>query len=225
MRELVLDCETTGLSPHDGHRIIELACVEMVNAIPTGASWLWRFNPERDIPMAASAIHGITIEMLADKPLFAEAAPEILSVIADARLIIHNASFDVGFVNAELTRAGMPPLAADVTCTLMLARRKHPGMKNNLDALCQRYGISTARRTKHGALIDCELLAEVYAELTGARQAALALESASVDDRANVVALKRPHSLPSRITAEEAAAHAAFVASLGAKAIWLRWAA
>lgn len=226
MREIVLDCETTGLSHADGHRIVELACLELINAIPTGKSWRWLVNPERDIPADATKIHGITAEMLRDKPTFSAVAGEINAVIEESRLVIHNAPFDVGFLNSEMARINLPPIGMDrVRCTLQLARRKHPGARNTLDALCERYNISTARRLKHSALIDCELLAEVYVSLTGAKQAALELTEAPGAEAERIVALRRPHPLSARITEEEKAAHAAFVASLGAKAIWLRFAA
>jgi DNA polymerase-3 subunit epsilon len=227
MRELVLDTETTGLDPKDNHRIIELACVELINYIPTGVSWHWYFNPERDVPRAATEVHGLTEAFLADKPLFSEAADEILAVLEDARLIIHNAAFDVGFLNHEFGRLGFPPpISLDrVTDTLALARRKHPGSPNNLDALCRRYGIDNSTRTKHGALLDSELLADVYLRLIGAEQAGLNLTSheaaAKAEGEAAVHVRLKP--LPPRLSAEEEAAHAAFVASLGPRAIWLRY--
>ena len=171
-RELVLDTETTGLDPKDGHRVIELACVELINFIPTGATWHWYFNPQRDVPKAATDMHGLTAQFLADKPLFGDMAQEIVDALGDARLIIHNAPFDMGFLNHEFGRLGFPPLSFErVTDTLALARRKHPGSPNNLDALCRRYGVDNATRTKHGALLDSELLADVYLRLIGAEQA------------------------------------------------------
>lgn len=226
MRELILDTETTGLDPKDNHRIVELACVELINYIPTGASWHWYFNPERDVPKAATEVHGLTAAFLADKPLFSAKADEILAVIADARLIIHNAAFDIGFLNFEFGRLGHPPLSMErVTDTLALARRKHPGSPNNLDALCRRYGIDNSTRTKHGALLDSELLADVYLRLIGAEQAGLDL--ADKTSAANVVGAiavqARAVPLPSRLSPEEEAAHAAFVASLGANPIWNRY--
>ena len=227
MRELVLDTETTGLDPKDNHRIIELACVELVNYIPTGVSWHWYFNPERDVPKAATDVHGLTNAFLADKPLFSALANEILAVLDGARLIIHNAAFDVGFLNHEFGRLNIPaPISMErVTDTLALARRKHPGSPNNLDALCRRYGIDNGARTKHGALLDSELLADVYLRLIGAEQAGLNLTShqaAGEAERETVVQV-RLKPLPPRLSPEEEAAHAAFVASLGAKAIWLRY--
>jgi DNA polymerase III subunit epsilon len=226
MRELVLDTETTGLDPKEGHRVIELACVELINYIPTGAYWHWYFNPERDVPKAATDVHGLTAAFLADKPLFGDVAGEILEALGDARLIIHNAAFDIGFLNFEFGRLGHPPLSFDrVTDTLALARRKHPGSPNNLDALCRRYGIDNGARTKHGALLDSELLADVYLRLIGAEQAGLDLSSQAMSAKidAEIAVSARPKPLPPLITAEEEAAHAAFVASLGSKAIWNRY--
>ncbi len=227
MRELVLDTETTGLDPKDNHRIIELACVELINYIPTGVSWHWYFNPERDVPKAATDVHGLTGAFLADKPLFANSATEILGVLDGARLIIHNAPFDVGFLNHEFGRLGLPaPISMErVTDTLALARRKHPGSPNNLDALCRRYGIDNSTRTKHGALLDSELLADVYLRLIGAEQAGLNLisHSEAIETEGEAVVHIRLKPLPPRLSAEEQAAHSAFVESLGARAIWLRY--
>ncbi len=226
LRELVLDTETTGLDPKDGHRIIELACVELINYIPTGTSWRWYFNPERDVPKAATDVHGITSAFLLDKPLFASTANEILEVLGDARLIIHNAAFDIAFLNHEFGRIDLPPLSFDrVTDTLALARRKHPGSPNNLDALCRRYGIDNSTRAKHGALLDSELLADVYLRLIGAEQAGLNFAFADATEKAGRGApiQIRPSPLPSRLSAAEEEAHAAFIASLGNTALWLRY--
>ncbi len=226
MRELVLDTETTGLDPKSGDRIIELACVELINYIPTGETWHWYFNPERDVPRAATEVHGLTAEFLVDKPLFAGMAQAILEALGDAQLIIHNAPFDVGFLNHEFGRLGLPPLSMErVTDTLALARRKHPGSPNNLDALCRRYGIDNSTRTKHGALLDSELLADVYLRLIGAEQAGL--NFASDADNSVLVAETpaqiRSAPLRSLLTPEEETAHAEFIASLGEKAIWRRY--
>ncbi len=226
MRELVLDTETTGLDPKDGHRVIELACVELINYIPTGAYWHWYFNPQRDVPKAATDVHGLTAEFLADKPLFGDVAQEFLEALGDARLIIHNAPFDMGFLNHEFGRLSLPPLGMErVTDTLALARRKHPGSPNNLDALCRRYSIDNSTRTKHGALLDSELLADVYLRLIGAEQAGLnfATQAETAADEADVVAEVRPETLPPLISPEEEAAHATFVASFGEKGIWNRY--
>jgi DNA polymerase-3 subunit epsilon len=226
VRELVLDTETTGLDLKDNHRIIELACVELNNYIPTGTFWHWYFNPERDVPNSATEVHGLTAAFLADKPVFGAIAEEILAVIGGARLIIHNAGFDIGFLNDELGRAGKPPLSLDrVVDTLGIARRKHPGSPNNLDALCRRYGVDHSRRVKHGALLDCELLAEVYLRLIGAEQAALDFSArpfaVSGKDEAAVPIRLKP--LPNRLSPQEIAAHQSFVTSLGPRAIWLNY--
>ncbi len=228
MREIVLDTETTGLNPRGGDRLIEIGCVELINRYPTGREYHVFINPERDVPAEAQAVHGIATEFLLDKPLFSALADEFLAFIADAHLVIHNASFDIGFLNFELERVGKPALTMDrVTDTLALARRKHPSGPNSLDALCKRYGVDNTMRVKHGALMDSVLLAEVYLELLGERQGALTLGSASA---ANVVtsgqvgrAAQRRTPLPSRLTQEDEAAHAAFVATLCANAIWLQY--
>lgn len=224
MREIVLDTETTGLDPLRGDRLVEIGCVEMLNRIPTGQSFHVYINPERDMPVEAFNVHGLSAEFLSDKPLFAAVADEFLAFIADSPLVIHNASFDIGFINSELTRLGRAGIGFDrVVDTLALARRRHPGGPNRLDDLCARYGVDLSRRTKHGALLDSELLAEVYAELAGGRQAALGLVSAEVSAArlaGTATVRQRPAPLPSRITPLEAAAHVAFVASLGETALW-----
>jgi DNA polymerase-3 subunit epsilon len=225
LRELVLDTETTGLDPKDNHRIVELACIELVNCIPTGAAWHWYFNPERDVPKAAADVHGLTLDFLADKPRFADVADEIVTVLERARLVIHNAAFDVAFLNHEFGRLGHPAISMErVVDTLALARRKHPGSPNSLDALCRRYGIDNSSRTKHGALLDSELLAEVYVRLIGAEQAGLdfAVRSASVAMEAHSAVQPRLKPLAPRITAEEEEAHRAFLASLGPAPLWMR---
>src|SRR3977135_1547780 len=178
MREIVLDTETTGLDPLRGDRLVEIGCVEMVNRMPTGQTFHRHLNPERDMPAEAFAVHGLSGEFLADKPLFAHVVAEFLEFIADAPLVIHNASFDIGFISAELDRIKRPSIPRDrLVDTLLLARRKHPGVSNRLDDLCSRYAIANSRRTKHGALLDAELLAEVYIDLIGARQSQLILAS------------------------------------------------
>ena len=174
LREIVMDTETTGLDPANGDRLIELGCIEIVNRIPTGREFHRYLNPERDIHRDAVAVHGLTAEFLKDKPLFKDVADEFLEFIGDAPLVAHNATFDVGFLNAELERASRPPLRLDrVVDTLVLARRRHPAGPNSLDALCKRYGIDNSKRTKHGALMNSLLLASVYVELLGERQATL----------------------------------------------------
>jgi DNA polymerase-3 subunit epsilon len=226
MREIVLDTETTGLDPAQGHRLIELGCIELVNRIPTGATFHAYMNPERDVPVEAFAIHGLSTEFLADKPLFIDIADAFLDFIGeDAPLIIHNASFDHGFLCAELKRIERTLIARErLVDTLMLARRKHPAGPNRLDDLCARYGIDNSRRTKHGALLDAEILAEVYVELIGARQAQLGLAEL-VEHRGNgadggIALRERPVALKVRLSEADRAAHRDFVATLGDGALW-----
>jgi DNA polymerase-3 subunit epsilon len=228
MREIVLDTETTGLDPFQGHRLVEIGCVELANGIPTGQHFHCYINPERDVPSEAAAVHGLTADFLKDKPLFAEIADELVAFIGEAPLVAHNALFDLGFLNAELERAGRMLMPRErLVDTLLLARRKHPAGPNRLDDLCARYGIDNSRRTKHGALLDAEILAEVYVELIGARQAQLIL----VDTEAGpstlatgaLVIRVRPQPLPPRLTADERAAHLSFVATLGEAPIWLKY--
>ena len=224
MREIVFDTETTGLDPIQGDRLVEIGCVELVNGIPTGQHFHCYVNPERDVPSEAAAVHGLTADFLKDKPLFAEIADELVAFIGEAPLVAHNALFDLGFLNAELERAGRMLMARErLVDTLLLARRKHPAGPNRLDDLCARYGIDNSRRTKHGALLDAELLAEVYIELIGARQANLGLAAGAFggDTRtAAIVVRVRPQPLPNRLTADERVAHLSFVATLGEAAIW-----
>ena len=176
MREIVLDTETTGLDPLRGDRLVEIGCIEIFNRMPTGQTFHRHLNPEREMSAEAYAVHGLSSEFLADKPLFAHVVEEFLEFIGDAPLVIHNASFDIAFLNAELERIKRPPIARErLVDTLLLARRKHPGVSNRLDDLCSRYAIDNSRRSKHGALLDAELLAEVYIDLIGARQSQLIL--------------------------------------------------
>jgi DNA polymerase-3 subunit epsilon len=223
MREIVFDTETTGLDPTQGDRLVEIGCIELINRFPTGKAFHCYFNPERDMPEAAFRIHGLAIEFLKDKPLFAEKVEEILAFLGDAPLVAHNAMFDLGFLNAELERAGRATVNRErMVDTLLIARRKHPGGSNRLDDLCVRYAIDNSRRTKHGALLDAELLAEIYIELIGARQAQLVL-SQTTPARAvgePIIVRDRPAPLVARLTAEARAAHRRFVASLGDGAIW-----
>jgi DNA polymerase-3 subunit epsilon len=226
MREIVLDTETTGLDPYQGHRVVEIGCVELINRIPSGKTYHCYLNPERDVPTEAQAIHGHSTEFLKDKPLFAEIADGLVAFLDGASLVIHNAAFDMGFLNAELDRVGRTAIGHDrIVDTLLLARRKHPGGPNRLDDLCARYRIDNSRRTKHGALLDAELLAEVYIELIGARQAQLVLADAlaerSVGLDADGRARGRPSPLVPRITAAEREAHRRFVVTLGSGAVWL----
>jgi len=227
LREIVFDTETTGVQANSGDRLVEIGCVELLNHIPTGKNFHVYINPERTMPVEAFNIHGLSEEFLADKPLFAAIADEFCDFIGDSRLIAHNATFDIGFLNAEFTRTGHPSLSMSrVLDTLMLARRKHPGSPASLDALCSRYGIDNSRRTKHGALLDAEILAEVYMELIGGRQADLGLGSvasrarnlAASSAKANASRAKR--IFVPRISEEELGRHKAFIAKMGEKAIW-----
>jgi len=223
MREIILDTETTGLDPATGDRLVEIACVEVLNYIPTGQYFHSYLDPERDVPEGAFRVHGLSTEFLKGKPLFKDAVADFLAFIGDARLVIHNAEFDMKFLNAELKRAGLPLLPADRAFdTLSYARRKHPGAANSLDALCARYKIDNSRRTKHGALMDSEILAEVYAELMGGRQATLVLASEAAIRQQNEIAVRRerPAPLAPLINDEEAQAHGRFLAGLGDKAVW-----
>ena len=224
MREIVFDTETTGLDAYQGDRLVEIGCVELVNGFPTGQSFHRYLNPERDMPEAAFSVHGLSSDFLRDKPVFAEVCEELLAFVGDAPLVAHNAMFDLGFINAELERCQRPPLQRErLVDTLMLARRRYPAGPNKLDDLCLRFSIDLSRRTKHGALLDAELLAEVYVELTGKRQARLGLidVAAAVTAQGTIVAVRvRPAPLPSRLTDAEREAHRAFVATLGEKAIW-----
>lgn len=226
LREIVLDTETTGVDALNGDRIIEIGAVELINHIPTGRTFHEYINPQRPVSKGAFEVHGLSDEFLSDKPLFAAIADAFVEFARDARLVIHNAAFDVGFLNAEFKRLGYPSIEPDlVVDTLSMARRKHPGAANNLDALCSRYGIDNSRRTKHGALLDAEILAEVYIELIGGKQADLGLAAIGRDLSDNRAGPKRnaaprPQPLAPRLTDSEREAHAAFVASLGNEAIW-----
>ncbi len=225
LREIVLDTETTGLDPYQGHRLVEIGCIELINRIRSGQSFHRYLNPEREMPAEAFAVHGLSTEFLRDKPLFAEIVEELLAFVGDAPLVAHNALFDFGFLNAELERVGKSLVARErLVDTLLLARRKHPAGPNSLDHLCVRYGIDNSHRTKHGALLDAEILAEVYVELIGARQAQLILvETGNGAAGAQIGAFSprpRPAALAPRLSADERAAHLAFVATLGEKPIW-----
>jgi DNA polymerase-3 subunit epsilon len=226
MREIVFDTETTGLDPLQGHRLVEIGCIELVNRFPSGRSFHRYLNPERDMPAEALAVHGLSNDFLRDKPFFHEIVEELIEFIGDAPLIAHNALFDLGFLNSELDRCKKVLVARDrLIDTLMLARRRHPTVPNSLDHLCARYGIDNSHRTKHGALLDAELLAEVYVELIGGRQASLILvdtsRSAAAAGNGGAIVLPRPVPIVPRLSDDELAAHAQFVARLGDKAIWL----
>jgi len=224
VREIVLDTETTGLDPLNGDRLVEIGCIELVNRIPSGQTFHVYLNPERNMPAEAFAIHGLSDEFLKDKPRFAAVADEFIGFLGDAPLVIHNAGFDIGFLNAELERAGRPLIGRErLVDTLLLARRKHAGASNRLDDLCVRYAIDHSRRAKHGALLDAELLAEIYVELIGARQAQLVLSQTAAPilvPGAPIVIRERPAPLVPRISAADQEAHRQFIASLGEAAIW-----
>jgi DNA polymerase III subunit epsilon len=230
MREIIFDTETTGLKALSGDRLVEIGCVEMVNRFPTGRTFHAYLNPERDMPQEAFAIHGLSAEFLSTKPLFADVAQEFADFIADAVLVAHNASFDVGFVNMEFDRVGMPGIPMDrVIDTVAIARKRFPGARVSLDLLCERFGISNAHRVKHGALLDAELLAEVYSELLGGRQAALGLDAApaamggEAEHVAGGPARRRPQPLIPRLSDESLASHVAFVGTLGDAALWNKY--
>jgi DNA polymerase-3 subunit epsilon len=227
MREIVFDTETTGLDPHSGDRLVEIGCIEMVNRVPTGRTFHTYFNPDRSMPIEAERVHGLSDTFLADKRRFHEHALELLDFIEDAPLVAHNAQFDFGFLNFELGACGHPEVSLErMIDTLTIARRRHPGAKHSLDALCTRYGIDRSHRVLHGALLDAELLAQVYVELTGGRQIGLALAAETVRTTIEVAAFHprrreyrapRPHA-PS---AEEAARHKAFLESFDSP-LWAR---
>ena len=227
MREIVLDTETTGFEPSEGHRIVEIGAVELMNHLPTGNTYHQYINPERPMPKEAFEVHGLGDDFLRDKPVFARIGRAFLDFISDAPLVIHNAAFDMKFLNFELDRAGLPLLPnARAKDTLMIARAKFPGSPASLDALCRRFNIDNSMREKHGALLDSEILAEVYLELIGGRQPDLVLAgAASSPQRAGQVETAwrpppRPQALPPRLSEAEAAAHEAMVAKLGDAAIW-----
>jgi DNA polymerase-3 subunit epsilon len=225
MRELVMDTETTGLDPADGHRIVEIGAVELINHIPTGQTYHQYINPERDMPVEAFNVHGLSQEFLSDKPVFGKIVDEFLAFVADATLIIHNAGFDMKFLNAEISTVGLKLIPPEqIVDSLAIARRKFPMGPNSLDALCKRFGINNSMREKHGALLDSELLAEVYLELIGGRQTALSLVEERTEIRASASTLgstrPRPQALPNRISTPERKAHAQLIESLGEKAIW-----
>jgi DNA polymerase-3 subunit epsilon len=224
-REIILDTETTGFKPEEGHRIVEIGALELVNHLPTGRTFHAYINPERDMPKDAEAVHGLSTAFLRDKPLFSAIIGDFLAFIEDAALVIHNAAFDMAFLNAELSflrRESIPP--ERVIDTLQIARQKHPMGPNSLDALCKRYGIDNSKRTKHGAMLDSELLAEVYLELIGGRQRALGLQSTTqrgMNGQASSNRMSpRPVPLPSRLSEEEREAHQAMVKTLGPNALW-----
>ncbi|NPD17359.1 DNA polymerase III subunit epsilon [Xinfangfangia sp. D13-10-4-6] len=228
MREIVLDTETTGFDPEQGDRIVEIGAVELFNHLPTGRTYHQYINPERDMPQGAFEVHGLSSEFLSDKPVFAAIGRDFAEFVGDAKLVIHNAAFDMKFLNFELKRMGLPMLPwAQAIDTLAIARQRFPGSPASLDALCRRFGVDNSRREKHGALLDSEILAEVYLELVGGRQPDLVLAPVSKATAGGQVQLNqdwrpmpRPAPLAPRITAAETEAHDAFVAKLGDAALW-----
>jgi DNA polymerase-3 subunit epsilon len=227
MRAIVFDTETTGLDPARGDRVVEIGAIEISNLIATGRVFHVYINPERDMPEEAFRVHGLSREFLADHKNFAGIVDEFIEFIEDLPLIAHNAEFDVRFLNAEFAKLDRPPLAPTrIIDTLAMARRLHPGSPSSLDALCQRYGVDLSRRDKHGALLDAGLLADVYAELMGGRQAALSLQAVAVNKRAGQgeVLTARPEALPARLTDAEIAAHRAFVSGMSKTPLWDRYA-
>lgn len=221
MREIVFDTETTGLDPRSGDRLVEIGCVELINRVPTGRTFHAYFNPERDMPAGAEAVHGLSSAFLADKPLFRDTVDSVLDFIADSPLVAHNAAFDFGFLNAELTLCTREAVCMSrMIDTVALARKRHPGAKLSLDALCTRYGIDRSHRVKHGALLDAELLAQVYVELTGGRQIGLALaaETSTVGivaaPRRAPIVRQRREPRPHAPRPEELARHRAFIARM-----------
>ena len=228
MREIVLDTETTGLEPAEGHRIVEIGAVELVNHMPTGRTFHQYINPLRPMPKEAFEVHGLGDDFLRDKPVFKAVGQALLDFIEDSRLVIHNAAFDMKFLNAELGWAGLPTLAAERALdTLLIARKRFPGSPASLDALCRRFGVDNSSRERHGALLDSEILAEVYLELVGGRQPDLVL-AGQAGAKPGTVTMPdwrprpRPQPLPPRLTQSEGSAHAAFVAALGEGAVWLK---
>ena len=222
MREIIFDTETTGLDPRSGDRLVEIGCIEMVNRVTTGATFHCYLNPDRDMPAAAEAVHGLSAAFLSDKPRFHEKAAEFLDFIGDSMLVAHNAGFDFGFINMELEACGLDPVdRSRMIDTVALARVRHPGAKLSLDALCTRYGIDRSHRTLHGALLDAELLAQVYVELTGGRQIGLSLVADTSEILVQPVAAPvrertfRP-ARPHQASEAELAAHAAFLETVKA---------
>ena len=229
MREIVLDTETTGFEPSEGHRIVEIGAVELLNKMPTGRTYHQYINPERAMPKEAFEVHGLGDDFLRDKPVFKTIARAFIEFVGESTLVIHNAAVDMKFLNAELKTLGHPGLPMSQSLdTVAMARRKFPGAPASLDALCRRFGIDNSAREKHGALLDCELLAEVYLELIGGRQPDFVLATAAAQTAAHQRdtqagrAKARPSVLASRLTEDEQAAHQAFLVKMGDAAVWLK---
>lgn len=227
MREIIFDTETTGFDPQSGDRLVEIGCIELINRVPTGESFHAYYNPQRSMPAAAQAVHGLSDAFLADKPLFVTGVDALLEFLGDSMLVAHNARFDFGFLNHELKLCARPEISLDrMIDTVAIARTLHPGAKHSLDALCTRYGIDRSHRIKHGALLDAELLAQLYIELTGGRQIGLTLameeetEATSTSSVVTVTARTVRPARPHAASAEELEAHAAFVAGLDSP-LWL----
>lgn len=222
MREIVLDTETTGIDALNGDRLVEIGCVELMNHVATGRTYHVYLNPERDMPEEAFRVHGLSSDFLKDKPLFSEVVADFLEFIGQDKLVIHNASFDVGFINAELTRIGMKPMKNPVLDTVQMARKRFPGAPASLDALCRRFEIDNSNRTLHGALLDSELLAEVYLELLGGRQPDLVLAGgpSGRDDGTAPVQRQRREPRPHVATPEELEAHATFLKGFKVEPLW-----
>ncbi len=226
-REIVMDTETTGLEPKDGHRIVEIGAIELLNHVPTGNVFHEYINPRRPMPAEAFAVHGISDGDLADKPPFEDLAQKFMDFIGDAVLVIHNAPFDVKFLNFELGRTGLGPILMDrVTDTLQIAREKFPGAQNSLDGLCRRFSLDNSKRVKHGALLDSEILADVYLELCGGRQSALILDAqqGKTEKReqvdANYTAKQRPQPRLTNLSDDDLTKHAAFIAKMKGENLW-----
>ncbi len=228
-REIVLDTETTGLSPNEGDRVVEIGCLELINHIPTGITYHTYLNPQRDMPEGAFRVHGLSEKFLSDKPLFAEIQKEFLIFLQSSTLVIHNASFDMGFLNAELTAINAPVLKNPIIDTVQMARQKHPGARVGLDALCKQYGIDNSRRTLHGALLDSEILAEVYLELLGGRQSALNLTNLAEEPKSEGQIMpisetrQRPLPLILDLSKSDQQAHNELLDSLGKEPLWKKY--
>ncbi len=228
LREIVLDTETTGFKATNGDRIVEIGCIELINHIPSGKDFQTYINPERDMPDGAFSVHGLSEEFLADKPLFHDIATDFLSFIDDAPLIIHNAPFDMGFLNFELKKINIQPIKNKIVDTVLLARKIHPGARVSLDALCKHYGVNNSHRTLHGALLDSQILAEIYLELIGGRQVALSLseniseEPQTKEINQKTIDLTRTNRLEDRVSKQEEQAHNELIKNMGENTLWTK---